>query len=376
MRVLYSHNLMAASPNGITSYIRNFLKYSSSKNLEYWSPFGNDGEAKLGDKTIALKRIHLSGSDMIPTRIKIMMAISKIKPELIQTDTPLITNINDHAALFSRRRVGAPVIFISHGSNHPSIKSSIGVRNYLWIRFFDLLAVINVDKVIVVSHQAREVFCSRYPQYANKIFYFPTFLDDQSFKNIDKAVSKRNVLKEFGFHEDTFLITYAGRLSKEKQVDLALKSFAKFHKNTPDSLFLIMGSGPEELKVRKIAEDEHILSSTIFLGDCEHNRTLQYLFAADLSMLLSTFEGTSLFLLESLASGTPVIALDVADHHDILENNDCGSVLPTATSPEDVAVEIFKYYRSRGQKIHNALMTSKNYMASIIVPKMEELINH
>jgi glycosyltransferase involved in cell wall biosynthesis len=54
----------------------------------------------------------------------------------------------------------------------------------------------------------------------------------------------------------------------------------------------------------------------------------QWYQAADLNILASKKEGLARSMIESLACGTPVVSFDVASAREILEEHDCGRVVP------------------------------------------------
>ena len=59
---------------------------------------------------------------------------------------------------------------------------------------------------------------------------------------------------------------YVGRLAKEKNVKWLIKLWLKIIKENPDYLLLIIGSGSEEQKLKKLVQKLKIIRQIRFLG--------------------------------------------------------------------------------------------------------------
>jgi glycosyltransferase involved in cell wall biosynthesis len=81
---------------------------------------------------------------------------------------------------------------------------------------------------------------------------------------------------------------------------LLIDSFRIFRKNHPKSVLLVLGDGPE--RVRLTGEG---IISTGFVSDPE-----KYLKAMDVYVFLSKTETSALSLMEAIASGVPVVTSD------------------------------------------------------------------
>ncbi|MBK9091426.1 MAG: glycosyltransferase family 4 protein [Anaerolineae bacterium] len=374
MRVVYHHDLLSATPNGIISYIRTFLKHSRLEDLQYWSTAASDLTVLLGRNEVILRNIPKVQITKIPSRFVTMASMARCAPRIGEGGAPIITNVNEHQVAISVFAKSCPTIFVSHGSNHISAIKAMGTRNYILVRFFDYLAVSSACLVILVSAQAHSVFTQRFPFHAAKMVYLPTFVDDRLFERIDKGLARDILKQEFGIDSGTFVVSYAGRLSQEKRVDLGLTAFAEFLRLVPDSFFLILGSGPLEHSLKDLAMQLGIGRKVRFVGDCEHSRTVQFLAASNASILCLN-SGTSLFVLESLAAGTPVVARDIADHRRILSDRNCGYVLPASATAVEIALKLAELRLNQEQLSQNATEVGRSFMASAIVPRLDKLIS-
>jgi glycosyltransferase involved in cell wall biosynthesis len=365
MRIIYHQSFLGDTPNGIAAYLRTYLQYSSLSPLEYWSPAVADQTITLGRNQITLRCLPMSPQPRVPARLRIMAACAAARPQLNQDGQLVLTNVNYHATMVAGGR--APLVYISHGSNHPSMRKVMKLRDYLWVRFFDRLAVAHAHLVIVVSQQAHAEFTSRFPQYAGKIKYLPTFVDDEAFGPVDRQAIRRRL----GIGTQTFVVTYAGRLVREKRVDAVIGAFAALQSRLADATLLIMGSGPEESQLRALTETLGLSTRVRFLGNCRPAQTIQTLAASDAALLLSAFEGISIFMLESLASGVPMVASNIADHRRILVDGQAGYVVSVDAPPDEVAQALLSLSADHRRLSENALHTAQRFMASAIVPQID-----
>lgn len=100
-------------------------------------------------------------------------------------------------------------------------------------------------------------------------------------------------------------ILYVGRLSKAKNIDFLLQSF-KLIKEDCD--LYIIGEGPEKERLQSLAADLGIADKVVFLG--KHVAKLASFYShAQLTALPTKIETFGQVIIESLACGTPVVAL-------------------------------------------------------------------
>ena len=102
-------------------------------------------------------------------------------------------------------------------------------------------------------------------------------------------------------HPDDFVILYVGRLAAEKRV---LDLLPITRQATNDTRLCIVGTGPQEEDLKRAFEG----TCTCFMGEL-HGEELSRAFAsADVLILPSDTETLGFVVLESMASGVPVLA--------------------------------------------------------------------
>ncbi len=105
-------------------------------------------------------------------------------------------------------------------------------------------------------------------------------------------------------------IVYAGRLIKEKGVDILIKAVAELRKRGIKAKTLIIGDGPEKKNLEVLAERLGVKSMIKFSSFVDSNYFYSLLKSAKVFVLPSRREGFGITALEAMACGTPVVTLD------------------------------------------------------------------
>ncbi len=112
-------------------------------------------------------------------------------------------------------------------------------------------------------------------------------------------------------------VTYVGRLSYEKGVDLLVEVAQRL----PEANFLLIGNGPlyvELLKASKKVRNLHLL------GYKPRNEALKYLAGSKVFILPSRSEGLSTSILEAMALKIPIVATAVGGNPELVQNEVTG----------------------------------------------------
>jgi glycosyltransferase involved in cell wall biosynthesis len=88
---------------------------------------------------------------------------------------------------------------------------------------------------------------------------------------------------------------------------------------------VIVGSGPEEKKLKKLASD--LNSNVVFAGQLSEQEVINYLFRSKVFVLISDYEGLSFSLLQAMACGLPSIVSNIKGNLDVISDNTDGIVV-------------------------------------------------
>jgi glycosyltransferase involved in cell wall biosynthesis len=101
-------------------------------------------------------------------------------------------------------------------------------------------------------------------------------------------------------------VGFAGRLAAQKSLGLALEAVAM----APEVRLVIAGDGPDRAVVEERARELGIGERVTFLGAQPRRRVLELFRAADATILSSAWENFPHTVVEALAVGTPVLAME------------------------------------------------------------------
>ena len=112
----------------------------------------------------------------------------------------------------------------------------------------------------------------------------------------------------FGLSRPT--VTYAGRLGREKNIEVLVHAVALLRDRGFAADLVIAGHGSYEPELRSLATGLRISNQVRFLGTLSQKDLAQLLRVSDAFAIMSTSETQSMVLLQAMASGIPVVAAD------------------------------------------------------------------
>lgn len=154
------------------------------------------------------------------------------------------------------------------------------------------------------------------------------------------------------------VVLFAGRMTKEKNVDVLIKAIPMISKEIKSS-FLFVGNGPEldDLKLKARG-----LKNVFFTGKVPHDKMPFYINASDVSVSASTFETFGLSLLESMACGKPVIGANSLAIPEFVSEKNGGLFKPFDVGDlAEKVVETLSDKKNYKRKSENALKTAEKF---------------
>jgi glycosyltransferase involved in cell wall biosynthesis len=124
-------------------------------------------------------------------------------------------------------------------------------------------------------------------------------------------------------------ILFAGRLYYWKGVHIAIQAFAKALPKIPDAQLTIVGSGPEESRLKADVSAAKIASSVNFTSWLPQNKLFDLYDTHDLLLFPSLHDSSGWVLIEALCHGMPVMCLDLGGPKEYVTPNS-GVIIKTA----------------------------------------------
>lgn len=224
----------------------------------------------------------------------------------------------------TRYRGKARCVFTNHtsgfleGARHPLRKIELA---FLLKHFHHILAP--SQELVQVSRSLG----------APSVAYVPNGVDAQQFRpGVDSSQAARARL---GFRSSDFVILAARRFEVKNGLRYFAEAFVRIHRQIPNAVAVFCGpdyDGIELPAVRAalgaLAESDRVR----FVGLVANRNMPSYYAAADVSVLPSLIEATSITALESMASALPVIATSVGGLPELIRHGATGLLVKEADS--------------------------------------------
>lgn len=181
------------------------------------------------------------------------------------------------------------------------------------------------DALIAINHEDFELAKTKLRLRKNgKVYYVPGVGIDTSQYNLSEKSREKKRL-ELGLGENDVALISMGDLIERKNYDTAICAIARA--NTPALHYFICGNGPEEERLKTLAESLGVAKQIHFLGFCSDIREL--LAAADIFLFTTKQEGLPRSMMEAMASGLPCIASRIRGNTDLLDGTEGGFLCET-----------------------------------------------
>jgi glycosyltransferase involved in cell wall biosynthesis len=179
-----------------------------------------------------------------------------------------------------------------------------------------------ITRFIAISEAVRAPMLTRGEASADKITVVPNGLSCDPVSS-EKAAALR---AEFGIALDAPLLVCVARLEKEKDVSGLLTAFRAVRERVPEARALVVGEGSQRQRLEAATQTLGIADAVQFTGFREDARTA--IAAGDVFVLPSPAEPFGLVLLEAMALGKAVVAIDAGGPCEIVARGETGLLVP------------------------------------------------
>lgn len=130
-----------------------------------------------------------------------------------------------------------------------------------------------------------------------------------------------------GIPEGAFVVGHVGRLAREKNLPFLARAVSLFLKEAPEARFLVIGQGPAEDELKELCRQMGTAEKLRLVGTLEGQELIDAYQAMDVFVFASKSETQGMVLVEAMAAGTPVVALDAPGARDVVEDHKQGRLL-------------------------------------------------
>jgi glycosyltransferase involved in cell wall biosynthesis len=223
-------------------------------------------------------------------------------------------------------------------------------------RIIERLTMRLPDGIVAISQKTRDdlIKCKVSPE---RIDVVPVGIDLERIIKIAPALRITDVL-------------FAGRLIREKRVDLLLNAIAIVKTAVPMISCTIIGDGPERGALESLAAKLGLEENVIFTGFVDQDGVTAHMKSSKVFVLPSVREGFGLVIIEAYACRLPVISIkhEMSAARELVQDGVNGFLI-SKISPREIAEAILKIVRDdalREQLAENGFAMSKRYAWSDI----------
>lgn len=196
-------------------------------------------------------------------------------------------------------------------------------------------------------------------------------VDERAF---EIEVDKDEVKKSLGIPQYSFVVGVGVRLAKQKGIHQLIYAMSEVVKEIPQAVLVIAGTGEEQENLQQLAIELKLQNCVIFIG--ARTDIPVVLKAFDVYALPSYWEGLPMVILESMASGCPIIATDVGGVSNAITNGVNGILIKPRSPVEikDAIIDLYKNETKRQLFVENGReIFRKNFSARGMTQRYEEL---
>ncbi|WP_210322513.1 glycosyltransferase family 4 protein [Aminobacter carboxidus] len=227
------------------------------------------------------------------------------------------------------------------------------------------------DHIAAVSGPLRDHLIASSKVAPAKIHVLPNGIDTLRFAPGNASGSLR---RRLGVSGTTPLVGCIARLDPVKNHAALISAFAKVSTFCPDAHLAIIGDGSLRQALEHQARDAGLGDTIHFTGEIADTSALYR--DLDVFALSSLYEGTSISILEALASGTPVVATNVGGNCALLDGGRCGLLVPSGdTHALAEAIASILLNAALGERLaaDGRAWTTENFSLEAMVGKYERL---
>jgi glycosyltransferase involved in cell wall biosynthesis len=272
-------------------------------------------------------------------------------------EKPDVVHVHGIRPLTATRKLSVPVVFTNHTSGFLKRIAS-GERQVSRIG----RRLQHLSHVLAPSEELLEA--TRTAGYKGPATYVPNGVDPFRFKPAPSTLRKKINVAE----EDIVILVARRLVPKNGVLDFAKST--RWFKDLPVRL-LFAGDGPEKSSIQVELEKHDMTQKSIFLGNVPNEKMTEVYNAADLSVLPSHMEATSITGLESLSSALPLVGTNVGGIPELIHSGKNGFLVP-AHAPDALGKAIREVIANREQLKEMGLRSveiSKDYHWSKIAAR-------
>lgn len=217
-----------------------------------------------------------------------------------------------------------------------------------WMTYYTLQ---RSDILFCDSQAVRQKVKEFMPYEDERIIQFPWGIDLKKFK---PGPDKFNLRKKMGW-EESFIIISTRTWEKIYGIDVLLEAFCNAYYVNSKLRLVLLGTGSMSNQIEDIIAKNNLNNIIHRPGQISYSELSNYFQTADLYMSCSQSDGTSISLLEAMASNLPVIVGDIPGNREWIVSHQNGWLVPSGNSSAfaKAIIDAMKSPKKRKQSVLN-----------------------
>lgn len=286
---------------------------------------------------------------------------------IIHCHTPMGGVISRLAAREARKQ-GTKIIYTAHGFHFFK-----GAPLINWILFYPVEKILAryTDCLITINEEDfQRAVKKRFK--ANLIEHVHGVGVNTDFFTPVNKYHKAKLRKRYHYRDDAFLIFYAAEINKNKNQKVLIEAMALLKDEVPNAKLLLAGTGPLLNDCIDYAMELEVDHMVDFLG--YRNDIQSLLHISDIAAASSLREGLPVNIMEAMACGLPVVAVDNRGHRELVINDMNGYLVegnPGEISEKMTVLAKDKLLRNEFGRYGRNVILEKYNLNKIIKEKQE-----
>lgn len=169
---------------------------------------------------------------------------------------------------------------------------------------------------------------------------------------------------------------FTGRMAADKRVDVLLQCWAKVCARYPSAHLVLIGNGPEEAKLRQLAQTLRLKTNVLFLGKMTRAAIFEagWYAVADVFVSASRIENQSMSMIEAMVSGLPIIAVNMRGVAELVDSRN--GIVTTRSSAAALARAVLYALdnpKERERLAEGSLVRAQQHTTPVTVSQLEAL---
>jgi UDP-glucose:(heptosyl)LPS alpha-1,3-glucosyltransferase len=198
-------------------------------------------------------------------------------------------------------------------------------------------------RILAVSQEVKRELVATYSVPEEKIAVIYNGVDQSRFQPAWRRDAREKIRKMWGIPFEASLVLFVGNGFRRKGLDRLLKAWGL--PQMKDTYLLVVGDDVHRGRYKALAEN-HNNGKVVFVG--RRDNVESYYGAADLVALPALQEAFGNVVLESLASGLPVVLTKTAGASEVLKGSLTDGIIADPEDPEKLAAKLLAMLERSG----------------------------